>query len=170
MSLDLEEALKVVLASSPQNVRRIVVLEIGHSLMTQTYYLSREPYTFTVETEDGVKTAQPLNITAKLAGAEGHLDQTFEITFDTTDIEDEFRDQMDLVPLGTTERVRCVYREYLSDNLTLAGILASISLQFESISYEVGAATIIATLPRFNVTRTGEIYSPRETPMLRGFL
>lgn len=169
MSLDLETRLRVFLASAPQSVRSIQTLEISHSAMTKTYYLWREPYAGTITTEAGERAVEPLNFQIKLAGAEGHLDQNFEIRIDTTDIEDEFRAQMDLIPLGTSEKVRVVYREYLSDDLSdiVAGPAA---LQVESVSYQVGVATIAAVSPRYNSTRTGEIYTPRAVPMLRGFL
>jgi hypothetical protein len=168
MSLDLETRLKVFLASSPAAVRAIQTLEISHSDMSQTFYLWREPYEGQITTEDGVRTVQPLNFEVRLAGSELNLDQNFEILIDTVSIEDEFREQLDLIALDTQERIRCVYREYLSDDLT--DVLTRAVLQVESISYELGAASIVATAPRLNTTRTGELYAPRDVPMLRGFL
>jgi hypothetical protein len=170
MSLDLATRLKELLASAPRNIRAIQTLEISHSAMTQTYYLWREPYLGTMGTEDGSFVVEPVNMEIKLAGAEGHLDQSYTINIDTVDINDEFREQMDLIPLDTQERIRCVYREYLSDDLSNAGIMASAVLQVEAISYNVGVATISAITPKLNVTRTGELYVPRDVPMLRGFL
>jgi len=61
-----------------------------------------------------------------------------------------------------------VYREYLSDDLQ--GPQAVAVLQIESITYMLGAAGISAVSPRLNITRTGELYVPRDIPMLRGFL
>lgn len=168
MSLDLDADLRRFLASAPAALRAIQTLEISHSAMTQTYYLWREPYEGTITTEDGEQTVQPVNLEIKLAGAEGHLDQNFEIRIDTTDIEDEFREQMDLIPIDTLEKIRCVYREYLSDDLT--SVMAQAVLQVESITYQKGAAAISAISPRYNATRTGELYVPRDVPMLRGFL
>lgn len=168
MSLDLEQRLRVFFASAPQTIRHIETLEISHSAMSQTFYLWREPYVGEITTEDGVRTVQPLNFEAKLAGTEKHLDQIYEIRLDTTDIEDEFRREMDGIPLETTERVRVVFRVYLSDDLT--DMQARAVLQVETVSYALGAATITAVSPRLNVQRTGEVYSPRDVPMLRGFL
>jgi hypothetical protein len=168
MSLDLETRLREFLASVPQNIHAIQTVEISHSAMTQTYYLWREPYEGEITTEDGLRTVQPLNLSIKLAGAEGHLDQNFEIAFDTTDIEDELREQLDLIPIDTLENIRCVYREYLSDDLET--VLARAVLQVESISYQLGAAVISAVSPKYNLTRTGELYAPRDVPMLRSFL
>lgn len=168
MSLDIEQRLREFFASAPQTVHRIETLEISHSAMSKTYYLWREPFAGEITTEDGVQTAQPLNFQAKIAGSEGHLDQVFEIPLDTTDVEDDFRKEMDLVPLDTTERVRLVYREYLSDDLT--DVLSRSVLQVESVVYSLGAAKITAVSPRLNVTSTGERYTPRDAPMLRDFL
>lgn len=169
MSLDIETRLRVFLASAPRTVRRVETLEISHPDMSQTFYLWRQPFSGTITTETGTRTVQPLNFKTKLAGSEANLDQNFEISLDTTDVEDTFREQMDLIPLATQDRVTCIYREYLSDDLTdiVAGPAV---LQVEDVSYEVGAATLHAVSPRFNTTRTGEIYAPRDVPMLRGFL
>lgn len=169
MSLSLEDRLRVFLASAPRNIRRIETIEISHSAMTQTFYLWREPYEGEITTEDGVRTVQPLNMEIKLAGDEGHLDQSFEIRIDTTDVEDEFREQMDLIPLDTLEKIRCVYREYLSDDLTEM-VAGPAVLQVESISYQIGAALISAVTPKYSITRTGENYVPRDVPMLRSFI
>jgi hypothetical protein len=168
MSLDIEQRLRVFLASAPQTIYPVQTLEISHSAMSKTYYLWREPFTGEITTEDGVRTVEPVNLEIALAGTEGHLDQNFEIRVDTTDIEDEFREQMDRIPLNTLEKIRCVYREYLSDDLT--DVVARAVLEIESISYQVGAAAIQAVSPRYNLLATGEKYTPRDVPMLRGFL
>lgn len=168
MSVELEQRLRMVLASAPRTIYPIQTLEISHAAMSKTYYLWREPYEGEITTEDGVRTVLPLNLMIKLAGDEGHLDQRFDITLDTTDVDDEFRQEMDRIPVDTLEKIRCVYREYLSDDLTEA--MASYVLEVESISYQIGAASIVAVAPKYNVTRTGELYVPRDVPMLRSFL
>lgn len=168
MSLDIEHRLKVFLASAPQNIYPIQTLEISHSFMTKVYYLWREPYSGSITTETGVKTVEPVNLEIKMAGSENNLDQKFNIALDLTDINDEFREQLDKIPLDTEEKIKIVYREYLSDNLTET--LAQANLQAESVSFTIGAASIVAVQPRLSMTRTGEIYSPRVIPMLRGFL
>lgn len=168
MSLDIEQKLKVFLASAPQNIYSVMTLEISHSAMTKVYYLWREPYIGEITTETGVKTVTPLNMDIKLAGSENNLDQKFNIALDLTDINDEFREQLDRIPLTTSEKIKVVYREYLSDDLT--EVLAQANLQAESVSFTIGAAAIVAVQPRLSMTRTGEIYSPKIIPMLRGFL
>jgi len=164
MSLDLEAALKVFLASAPQTVHPIFTLEISHSAMTQTFHLWREPYVGTA----GGNTMQPCNIDIKLAGSPGHLDQKFDIRLSTVDIDDVLREQLDLIPVDTLEKIAIIYHEFLSDDLTT--VQATATLQAESISYQIGAASISAVSPRWNMTRTGELYAPKDIPMLRGFL
>jgi hypothetical protein len=168
MSLDIEQQLRVFFASAPQTVRRIETLEISHSAMSKVYHLWKQPYEGQITTEDGVRTVQPWPFEAKIAGSQAHLDQVFEIPVDTTDSEDTFRAEMDRVPLNTAERVRMVYREYLSSDLT--DPLSRAVLQVESVVYALGVARITAVSPRLNVTRTGERYVPRDVPMLRNHL
>lgn len=168
MSLDIEQQLRIFFASAPQTQRHVVTMELGHSAMSKTYYLWREPVAGEITTEDGVHTVQPMAFQEKPAGSEVNLDQVFEIALDTVDIEDDFHAEMDRVPLDTTERVRCVLREYLSDDLTDAQ--ATAVLQVESVAYKMGAATITALSPRLNKTSTGERYVTRDVPMLRSFL
>lgn len=168
MSLDLEARLRIFLASAPQAVWPIQTLQISHSTMTQTFNLWREPYAG-VTTADGVpRTMTPCNFEIKLAGSPGHLDQQFDIRLDLVDAMDTFREQLDRIPVGTREFISIVYREYLSDDLTAPQ--ASAALQAEGVTWTKGAASISAVSPRLNITRTGELYSPRAVPMLRGFL
>lgn len=168
MSLDVEQKLKVFLASAPQNIYSIPTVEISHSEMTKVYYLWREPYIGSITTETGIKEVTPVNLEIKLAGSENNLDQKFSILLDLTDINDEFREQLDRVPLNTQEKISIIYREYLSDDLT--EVMTSSSLQAESVTFSVGSANISAVQPRLSSTRTGEVYSARDVPMLRGFL
>lgn len=168
MSLDVEQRLQEFFASGQQHIHRIDTLEISHSAMSKTYYLWREPYDGEIVTEDGVRVVQPVNFLVKPAGSDRRLDQVYEIRLDTVDINDDFRAEMARIPLQTTEFVRCVFREYLSDDLS--DVLSRAVLQVENVSYRVGIAAMMATVPRLNVTRTGELYVPRDVPMLRSFL
>jgi hypothetical protein len=168
MSLDLESRLRIFLASAPQNRHAIQTIELSHSAMSKVFRLWREPYFGNVTTEAGVVQMAPVNLEIKLAATEGNLDQRFSIAIDTVDMSDELHREMDRIPVATTEKVRAVYREYLSDELT--AVQTSAVLQVESVSYVIGTATLIAVSPRLNVTRTGENYVPRDVPMLRGFL
>ena len=90
------------------------------------------------------------------------------MTLDTADIADEFRGEMDCVPVETSEHVLLTFREYLSDDL--ADVLTRAVLQLETVTYRLGAALLTAVSPRLNVQRTGELYTTRDVPMLRSFL
>jgi hypothetical protein len=167
MSLDIDAKLKVFFASAPATKHQIETLEISHSAMSQVFHLWREPYTGNTSVLGVVKNMQPCNFEVKLAGIEGNLDQKFEIRLDTVDISDIFREQMERVPVDTLEKVAVTYRVFLSDDLTIPEISAR--LQIETISYQKGAASISVVSPRLNMTRTGEIYTPKNIPMLRAF-
>lgn len=164
MSLDQAAALKAFFASAPQSKHVIATLEISHSAMSQVWHLWREPFAGTA----GGNTMQPANIDIAMAGSPGHLDQKFDIRIGLVDIEDTFRAELDRIPINTLEKIIIVIREFLSDDL--ASAVTEGTLQVESISVIKGAASISAVSPRLNVTRTGELYSPRDVPMLRGFL
>lgn len=168
MSLDLASRLKIFLASAQQTVWAIQTLQISHSAMSQVWNLWREPYVGVTSASGISMTMQPANIDIGLAGSAGHLDQKFNINLGLVDSMDLFREQMDMIPVNTNERIVIIYREYLSDDLTEPQ--ATATLQVESISYNIGAAQISAVSPRLNVLRTGELYAPKEVPMLRGFL
>ena len=148
-------------------------LENGQFLLTETgEILDTEAAlaagaVITLETGETVA-PQPANFSVKLAGTPAHLDQEFSFTLSTVDIEDQFRAELDRIPIATQEKIALTYREYLSDDLTYPNVVAA--LQVESLSFERGAATISAVSPRLNITRTGELYTPRDIPMLRGFL
>ena len=167
MSLDIEAKLRVFLASAPQTIHPIQTLEISHSAM-RTWHLWREPYAGNTTAGGIAMVMTPCNLEVKLASSEGNLDQKFSIRISTVDPENTLRNQFDLVPIDTAEKIRIVYREYLSDDLTAPQ--ATAILQAEAISYVKGAANITAVSPRLSMLRTGIVYSPREIPMLRAFL
>lgn len=143
----------------------VLLTEIGEILTTEEAVAAGAVITL----ESGIVVApESANFSAELAGTPAHLDQEFHFTLSTVDIEDQFRNELDRIPIDTQEKIALVYREYLSDDLTYPNVVAS--LQVESLSYQRGAATISAVSPRLNITRTGELYTPRDIPMLRGFL
>lgn len=168
MSLDLEARLRVFYASAPQSIRRIPTLEISHSQMTQVWNLWREPFPGVTNIGGVDRAMLPINFEDELAGSMGHLDQKFVFRLDLTDSQDLFLEELDRISRTSSERVKLVFREFLSDDLTAPQ--ATAILQIETVAVRVGAATINAVAPRLNIRRTGEIYSTKEIPMLRGFL
>lgn len=168
MALDLEARLRVFFASAPQTIHAVGVIKIAHSAMSRTRCLWREPYAGEVVDENAdSREVEPANLAWELAGSPSNLDQVYRIGISTVDIENEFRSELDAIPLDTTERIALTYLEYLSDDLEAPQAVAR--LQVESIAYVRGKALLTATSPRFNVLRTGALYSPRDFPMLRGF-
>ncbi|MES2207292.1 MAG: hypothetical protein V4525_10945 [Pseudomonadota bacterium] len=166
--IDLESQLRIFFASSPQTKHPIQTIQISHTAI-ETYYLWPEQEVGSVVLEDATTVQmRPINLMIKLADSEGHLDKQYTISFDITDATDEFREALDDIPLNTKEKVLVTYREYLSDDLTT--VQARAKLEVESISYTRTTATISAVSKRLNLTRTGEVYTPRTIPMLRGFL
>lgn len=169
MALDLDQRLRVFFGSADQTRHVVPVLEISHSQLPRTYYLWREGASGEIVLETGdVVHVEGAAFDYDLAGTPAHLDQEYSFNLSTLGVEDQFREALDAIPLDTREKILMVYREYLSDDLTHPEITAR--LQVENISYKPGSATITAVNPRLNVTRTGELYTPRDIPMLRSFL
>ena len=169
MSTDLDARLREYFAVSPPAVREIGVLVISHSALARRFVFWPEPYAGQVVSEDyGTLDVQFAPMMLDRAGSEGNLDQEFRITLDTTDVQDDFRDQLDAIPLDTSERIRIDIITYLSDDLT-AQLGPAAALQAETVSWIVGTATITAVVPRYNVMSTGELYEPGVVPMLRAF-
>lgn len=167
MSLDLETRLRVFLASAPQTIHSIQVIQISHSAMSRSFALWREPYAGAVTIGGLVTPTEPANIEIGLAGSQGHLDQVFTVKLGLVDVEDIFREEMDRIPVATQEKAILTYYEFLSDDL--ASVQSTTRLQIESVSWAKGAANLSAVSPRINMNRTGEIYDMRSVPMLRGF-
>lgn len=166
MSLDLEHQLRVFLASAPQTRHLIQQISFSHSAIAPMH-LWTEPGAGTVVTEGGATiTVSGLdNLRIRPPGSPVHLDQALDITLSTVDPADTFRRALDAIPLDTDERIQVVYREYLSNDLSMP--MAHVRMQVESISYNRGAALITAIAPRLNVTRTGELYTLKRFPTLR---
>jgi len=168
MAQDVEPRLREYLASAPQKIYPMRVVSFSHSAMSKTWHLWREGVAGTVRTEAGeMVEVLCANVEVEVAGTPANLDQQFQIALDTTDIDDLFREELDRIPLDTEEYMRVMYREYLSDDLL--NPMAVVALEALSVSFQVGSAGIMAYAPRYNVSRTGELYEPRVIPMLRAF-
>lgn len=167
MSVDLEARLRKFCACAPQRIYPVRTIEIGHTAMSKSFNLWREPYEGITRAGGAVKNMLACNIDIKLAGAEGHLDQKYDVTIGTVDADDVFVGELDRIPVDTKEKIKVTYREFLSDDLNSPQCTAV--LQAENVAYVQGAASISAVSPRLNMHRTGELYTPKEVPMLRGF-
>ena len=168
MSTDIESALREWYAVSPPSVREIGVLIISHPALARQFVFWTEPYPGAGRSDKhgDLETAYaPMLI--ERAGSEASLDQEFRITLDTTDVQDDFRRELDSIPLNTSDRIRVSVLTFLSDDL--GAQQESASLQAETVSWVLGTATITAVVPRYNVLSTGELYEPGVVPMLRAF-
>ena len=168
MSTDIESRLREYFAVTPPAVRPVGVLVISHSALARRFVFWPEPYSGQVVSDDyGGLDVQFAPMMLEPAGTGANLDQEFRVTIDTTDVQDEFRSQLDLIPLNTAELIRIDILTFLSDDLTSQQ--ESATLQAETVSWIIGTATITAVAPRYNVLSTGEIYEPGVVPMLRAF-
>lgn len=167
-ALTIEERLRRYLIGAPPKLRTVVVLSFSHPSLPATRHVWREAKAGQVRTEQGdTIDVRCLNVDVQLAGTDDTLEQAFTIAIDTTDAGDEFREALDLIAMTDSQPVQIMYREYLSDDLLTPQ--AYIDLEAISCSYEIGAAAISAATPKFNLNRTGDLYSPRDVPMLRAF-
>lgn len=168
MSTDIEAALREYYATSPPALREIGVLVISHSALARRFVFWPEPYAGQVTSDEyGVLDVYYAPMLLERGGSEANLDREFRITLDTTDVQDDFREQLDAIPLATSERIRIDILTFMSNDLTLQQEAAT--LQAETISWVMGTATITAVVPRYNVLSTGELYEPGVVPMLRAF-
>ena len=168
MAEDLGYRLRQYLLCAPQNIYGIGVISFTHSAMSQVWHVWREMDAGQVRLSTGeIVDVRPVNATVELAGTPANLDQAYQIAIDTTDDDDLFREELDRIPLDTQEFVRVGYTEFLSDDLLTP--LASVELEATTVSFQIGAAAIQASSPRYNVARTGELYEARVIPMLRDF-
>lgn len=168
--MELEDKLKVFLASSPNTKYSIPVIVLKHSSFGALGFW-RENYRFqSWVLEDGNRVdLEPSNLDVKLSNAENDLDQKINVAIGTVDSEDRIRGILDNIPLYSEEEIAVEFREYLSDE-TSSGPVATAFLQAEGISYEVGVLIISAAVPRLNNKTTGNTYNIRTFPTLRGFL
>lgn len=168
MSSDIEAALREYLTVSPPAVREVGVLVISHSALARRFVFWPEPYSGQVVSDEyGPLDVMYAPMMLERAGTEANLDQEYRITLDTTDVQDDFRSQLDAIPINTRELIRIDILTFLSDDLT--NQQESATLQAETVSWVIGTATITAVQPRYNVLATGELYEPAAVPMLRAF-
>ena len=162
------EELRVYLASAPQRKHKIVTIQIYHPNMTKTYYTCNEPYPITAMANGEMREHEVTGYLLELASSDGTLDQNYTLSFDMVDRENEFREQLALIPLPTKTMVEFTIREFLSDRLD--DPLSEVVVRAATISYTRGAASFALESPRITRTSTGRVYTPRDISSMRGFL
>ncbi len=168
MALDIDERLKRYLASNPPGEYPIYTLAIQHPDLSKVFRFWNQPGVGWLDVEGELMEHRSCNFFVERSGTNANLDQIFNIDIDAVDSQDEFRSELDRIPIDTKQRIVNVYREFLYPVLDAPTAVAR--LQAESLTYVKGAVRIEAVSPRYNMLRTGEVYSPLTVPMLRGFM
>jgi hypothetical protein len=150
--------------SYPAGEYQIDTLEITHPLMSQSYYLTREPegITATLETAAEVEFIG-MQIDLQLNSTKDDLDQNFQFTL--PDLENILDDELDRIPLNNQDPIQVVYRSYISTDLTEPAEIYR--LEVLDVSQAKGAFTLTCGVSQLNWRQTGEIYSYDRFPMLR---
>lgn len=158
------DKLKALLVSYPRGEYQIDTLTISHSLMSQTYYLTREPEGITATLEDTtVINFEGAQIELKLNQTKEDLDQNFQFTF--PDLENILDDELDRIPLDNDEPIAVTYRAYISTDLSYPAI--KYDLDVLDVSQAKGAFTLTCGVSQLNWRQTGITYNYDDFPMLR---
>lgn len=176
--------------NSAASVVQLDLLEISHPSFTSgvaspgypgwySYFIVRnhsEGVTVTLETGDSQAfTYYPLKIEG--SSTRENLDYGLKVTLG--DLGLLIPDQIDAVlsaemdPAATIEgrhRPRLIYRVYRSDQLPSGRIYGPVTLDIYTVTMTRDGAAFEAKAPSLNLSRTGEVYSLKRFPMLRGCL
>lgn len=163
-----EEKLRELYTTYPKGLYQIDTIELSHSLFTQRYFFTRETggITATITNENlstEVVAFEGVNIDMVLNQKKSDLDSNFSFTF--ADPENILDDELDLIPLDNTEKIKCVYRSYNSDDFSSEGELHR--LEVVSVNQQKGKFTIDVGVPQLNWQKTGIRYDYDVFPMLR---
>jgi len=159
------DKLKELLVSYPRGEYTIDTLEISHSLLSKSYYLTREPEGITATLEDNVTVIafEGSQIELQMNSTKDDLDQNFQFTF--PDLENILDDEMERIPLNNTEPIMVTYRCYVSTDLTAPEIVYE--LEVLDVSQAKGAFTLTCGVSQLNWRQTGITYNYDDFPMLR---
>ena len=153
-----------MLTRFPKGIYPIETIEISHSLLSQTYFLTKEPegITATIETSN-VVSFLGANITIKLNSKKADLDANFSFTLQ--DPNNVLDDELSRIPLEDEEKISLIYRVFNSNDLSFPAFYFYLSV-FE-VNQERGAFTMTAGADQLNFKRTGEDYNFKRFEMLR---
>lgn len=164
-----EDKLRELYTTYPAGKYQVDTLEISHSLFTERFFFTREPFGLTdvTITNVGGGTEQVdfvgANFEPVLNQKKSDLDSNFAFTL--ADPENRLDDELDLIPLDNTEKISVVYRSYNSDDLTGEGEL--FRLEVLNVNQQKGVFTIDCGVPQLNWQQTGIRYEYDVFPMLR---
>jgi len=161
------EMLKSMLIAYPKGEYAIETLEIYHPLMSQRYYLTREPFGITATTENGdsvVFTGTAINM--QLNQTKEDLDQNFTFTF--PDLNNTIDDELDRIPYEDQTPIEVVYRQYINTDLTYPAIVYNLNVN--SVTQTKGVCALGCGVSQLNWKRTGITYNLTDFPMLKAIV
>ena len=107
------DALRTAYASAPAGVDIWPTLELDHPLWPQPYYLTSAPAAFTATLESGATvTFLSFPFVVILPTIDGAGQQDLKVTF--TNADQAVSDAVQVAHADPTQRITCIYREYLS--------------------------------------------------------
>lgn len=157
--------------NSSRAVVQLQLLEISHPSFSTTYRKVRNArlgVTVTHEDDDDYDYDYlPMKITP--LAVRDDLDTGISVQFG--DLGETLPKELDLIHSDDTYDTppTVKYRTYRSDDLS-APLYGPLTLQIRSVTAGKEGASFEAKAPRLNYGKTGEIYSMRRFPMLRGFV
>jgi len=161
------EKLREMLIAFPKGEYVIETLEISHSLMSQTYYLTREPFGITATTENGdVVAFTGTSINMELNQTKEDLDQNFNFTF--PDLNNVIDDELDRIPYDNQEPIVVIYRQYINTDLTWPAIFYNLNVT--AVTQSKGVCGLACGVSQLNWRRTGITYNLTDFPMLRAII
>lgn len=156
------------LRNNPAGERIVEVVEISHSAFSESIFICKEPGGLSVTLENGQNVfADGVNMRVKRANSKDDLDEKYD--FDFSDVNGNLQNKTKEVPLNTTEKVKIVYRAYMSDNLD-AIALGPVIMEATNIAFKSGSASAKAQSPSLVESRTGTLYTYERFPALKAFL
>lgn len=159
-----EEKLKQMIMHYPRGEYTIDTLEISHPLMSQVYYLTREPDGITATLEDNTTVDfRGTYMDMKLNRSTEDLDQDFTFTF--PDLTNELDDELDRITMSNSDPISVIYRAYISSDLSEPAALYR--LQVFGVTQSKGAFALQCGATQFNWRKTGLTYNFDVFPMLR---
>lgn len=157
--------------NSSRAVVQLQLLEISHPSFSQTFYKVRNARLGVTVTHEDANSYEydylPMKIT-QLA-VRDDLDTGISVQFG--DLGEVLPNELDAIHVDDSYDIppTVKYRTYRSDDLS-APLYGPLTLQIRNVSANKDGASFDAKAPRLNYGKTGEIYSMRRFPMLRGFI
>jgi hypothetical protein len=138
------QALKEIYASAPVTQRYIETLAFGHSLFSQTYYLTNDnqPWDFLLESGQLV-TFAPMPFRIVLPTVDGKGQQDLALTL--ANIGRDLVDPLEAAIVNPREPIKCTYRVYIDTPSTSPQNTPPLVLSITGVSVTAEAVSATAT-------------------------